>query len=80
MQVNVQATPEFNASISELIQLRKFRSKSDAIRTAVIEAAAQARTQQHKVSFDDWLGLGLNAPLNPNPQFKTDGDIWKNNL
>ncbi len=27
--------------------------------------------------FRSWLGLGLRAPMNPTPRFKSDDDLWE---
>jgi len=33
--------------------------------------------QEREADFREWLGLGLRAPPNPNPQFKIDDDPWR---
>ena len=32
---------------------------------------------RHTVTFASCVGLALKAPLNPNPRFKTDDDLWE---
>lgn len=35
------------------------------------------REPKEKFDYSHLLGLGLKAPLNPNPRFKNDDDLWE---
>ena len=48
--------------------------QSEAIRQAVREAAAKTGLAQS--DYRSWLGLGLKAPLNPKPRFRSEDDLW----
>jgi hypothetical protein len=75
-QINLHVTPEFERALRRLMKLRGIASKSDAIRIAVKEAAERAIAAP-RGSFRSLLGIGLGAPLNPNPRFKSDDDLWR---
>lgn len=75
-QINLHLTPEFEAALAEYMRLRRVRTKSDAIRMAVQEAVEREHRQSQAPDFSHWLGLGLGAPENPNPRFRSDEDLW----
>ena len=33
-----------------------------------------------KTDFSDWAGLGLEHPVNENPKFNSDDDLWKSEV
>jgi len=47
-QVNLHTTPEFEEALSALMEGRKLKSKSEAIRLAVQEAAAPYRARKKR--------------------------------
>lgn len=75
-QLNMHLTPEFASALAELMRRRRIGSKAEAIRTAVFEAVRQLRGGQEAVDFRTWIGIGLAAPLNPDPQFKSEDELW----
>jgi Arc/MetJ-type ribon-helix-helix transcriptional regulator len=76
-QVNVHPTSEFERALRELMRLRKIKTKSEAIRAAVQEAADRERRRQATPDFSRWVGLGAKAPQNPAPRFRSDDDLWR---
>jgi Arc/MetJ-type ribon-helix-helix transcriptional regulator len=75
-QFNLHLTPDFEKAIDELMRLRRIRTKSDAVRVAVLEAVERERRSRNAPDFSAWLGLGRRAPENPNPRFRSDDDLW----
>ncbi len=75
-QLNIHLTPEFEKALTEYMRLRRVRTKSDAVRLAVLEAVDRERREQPTPRFSQWLGLGRQAPENPNPRFHSDEDLW----
>ena len=75
-QMNIHITPGFKQSIERFMRIRCLRSKSEAIRVAVEEGLQRALHTHGTVDFDEWIGLGLKAPLNPRPRFAQDADLW----
>lgn len=41
------------------------------------ERRGPASERFQEEDFDDLLGMALQAPLNPNPRFKSDDDLWE---
>ncbi len=76
-QVNLHVTEEFAKDIDDLMRLRDIRTKSEAIRIAVSEAAAIARQRSEPFDFERWRGLALRFPEQPNPRSLSDDDLWK---
>ena len=75
-QINIHLTREFEQALAEFMQLRQIKTKSDAIRAALQESLDRAR--RHKEAhFSRWVGLGIQAPENPAPRFRSDNDLWK---
>lgn len=75
-QFNLHLTPDFEKAIDELMRLRRIRTKSDAVRVAVLEAVERERRSRRAPDFSTWLGLGCKAPENPSPRFRSDDDLW----
>jgi hypothetical protein len=76
-QLNVHMTPEFEETLRRYMRLRGIRTKSDAVRLAVVEGVERARREAPAADFTSWLGLGCAAPENPSPRFRNDDDLWK---
>lgn len=76
-QLNLHLTSEFEEALAELMRLRRIRTKSDAVRLAVLEAARREPGHRKTADFSSWRGLGLEAPENPNPRFRSDADLWE---
>jgi hypothetical protein len=74
-QLNLNVTPEFERDLKLFMKRKGIKRKSDAIRTAFRELAERAKTKAD-CDFHSLLGIGLKAPLNPNPRFKTEDELW----
>jgi len=76
-QINIHVSPEFEENLSRYMRYRGIKTKSEAIRSAVREGLARARGDSAALTdFKTWLGMGLGAPLNPNPRFPSDDSLW----
>jgi Arc/MetJ-type ribon-helix-helix transcriptional regulator len=75
-QLNINVTPEFERDLTRLMKTRNIRSKSEALRIAVQEAADRAQGDRGFSAFTELLGAGLNGPSNPRPRFKSEDDLW----
>jgi Arc/MetJ-type ribon-helix-helix transcriptional regulator len=73
-QINLHTTPEFEAALDTLVRRRSLRSRSEAIRLAVVEAAE--RCGAPKTDFHTWIGRSRN-PDAPPPRFLDDDDLWE---
>jgi hypothetical protein len=76
-QINLNVTPAFEAALGRLMRLRGLRTKSEAIREAVAEAAERARCAAPVQDFSDWIGAATLAPLNPSPRFVDHDELWR---
>ena len=75
-QINLHTTPEFEAALIRLMKRRALRSRSEAIRVAVQEAAERADASLPRSDFRRWIGASLTGTENPAPRFATDDDLW----
>ncbi len=76
-QININVTSEFEAALARLMRVRGIRNKSEAIRTAVAEAAERATAAEPVEDFTSWIGLALGGARNPKPRFRTHDDLWR---
>jgi len=74
-QLNLNVTPEFERDLRQYMKRKGIANKSAAIRSAVREAAARVRSHPG-TDFRSLIGIALKAPLNPNPKFRTEDDLW----
>lgn len=74
-QLNINQTPEFEEDLQRLMSLRKYGSKSEAVRLAVKECVARALEAGPECNFSDWLGLA-KPDENAQPRFKNHSEIW----
>jgi hypothetical protein len=74
-QLNLNVTEEFERDLRRYMRQKGITKQSEAIRQAVREAVAKASAASHS-DFRSWLGLGLKAPLNPKPRFRSEDDLW----
>jgi hypothetical protein len=74
-QLNLNVTPEFERDLKLFMKRKGIKRKSDAIRIALRELVERAAPQAD-CDFHSLLGIGLKAPLNPNPRFKTEDELW----
>ena len=75
-QLNLNLDDEFEKNLAEFMRLRQIPTKSAAIRLALKEGVEKLRRIKRAADFNQWLGAGLAAPLNPKPRFKTHDDVW----
>jgi Arc/MetJ-type ribon-helix-helix transcriptional regulator len=75
-QLNLHLTPEFEEALAEYMRLRRIRTKSDAIRVALQEAVEREHRRKRSPDFSRWLGMGLRAPENSSPRFRSDDELW----
>ena len=76
-QININVTPEFDAALARMMRARGIRNKSEAIRTAVTEAAERSGGMEPVEDFTSWIGLALEGTLNRKPRFRTHDDLWR---
>ncbi len=74
-RIHLNITEEFERDLCRFMRQKGITKKSEAIHQAVREVVAKASAAKHS-DFRSWLGLGLKGPLNPEPQFCSDDDIW----
>lgn len=74
-QLNLNVTPEFERDLKLLMKRKGIKSKSEVIRMVLHEFAEREKAKS-EFDFHSLLGIGLKAPLNPNPRFKTEDDLW----
>jgi hypothetical protein len=74
-QLNLNVTPEFERDLKLFMRRKGIKRKSDAIRTALREFAERERVKSD-CDFHSLLGIGLKTPVNPNPRFKTEDELW----
>ena len=58
------------------MRLRQTKTKPNAVRTAAQEAVERERRRRETSDFSRWVGLGIKAPQNPAPRFRSDEDLW----
>lgn len=75
-QINIHLTSEFEQALAEYMRLRRIKTKSDAIRLAVLEGLERERRGREAPDFSQWLGLAKGVPENPHPRFRSDDDLW----
>jgi len=74
-QLNINVTEEFERDLRRFMRQKGIAKQSEAIRQAVREAVAKAGVASH-ADYRSWLGLGLKAPLNPKPRFRSEEELW----
>lgn len=74
-QLNLNVTREFDRDLRLLMQARGIPNKSDAVHTAVREAAARS-TEAASFDFRSLLGMGLRSPLPRRRRRLTEDDLW----
>ncbi|MEA2561081.1 MAG: hypothetical protein QOH06_2585 [Acidobacteriota bacterium] len=75
-QLIIHLTPELEKALTDYMRLRRVKTKSDAVRLALLEAVDRERRGQPAPRFSQWLGLCRQAPESPNPRFHSDEDLW----
>ncbi len=76
-QLNIHLTQEFEHRLSRLMRVRQIKTKSEAVRIAVEETLERSlESGTPATDFHSWIGLACKAPLNPQPRFRSDDDLW----
>lgn len=76
-QLNLHMTVAFEQELKKLMQVKAIKTKSEAIRMAVKESLERATYQNKKFDFSKWQGLATQTPINPNPRFSSDDELWE---
>ncbi len=76
-RISIQVTPELEKVLRRFMRSRRIKTKSEAIRIALLEGADNAVKKTTRCDFGDWIGLALRHPENPNPRFRSHDDLWK---
>jgi len=74
-QISVELNPELEHALAEYMKIRHIETEAEAIRAALTELVRRERPSNRR-DFSRWLGLGLQAPENPEPRFRSDHDLW----
>lgn len=74
-QVSVELDPELEQALAEYMKLRHIDTEAEALRAALVEVVEKERPRNGP-DFSRWLGMGLRAPQNPEPRFRSDNDLW----
>lgn len=74
-QISVELNPELEQALAEYMKLRHIETEAEALRAALAEVVERERPR-HSQDFSRWLGIGLQAPQNPQPRFRSDDDLW----
>lgn len=74
-QLNLNVTPEFERDLRRFMREKGIAKKSDAIRQALHDAVEKVNAASQS-DYRSWLGLGLKAPLNPKPRFRSEDELW----
>jgi hypothetical protein len=75
-QLNIHLTPSFEKDLNKFMKLRHINTKSEAIRVAIKEGIHHAAAYAKPINFADWLGKGLEVPVNKKAKFSSDDDLW----
>jgi hypothetical protein len=77
-QLNIHITPAFDRALRRFMRVRGIKTKSEAIRAAV-EEAARAAEEKQKIPLETLLGAASRQPQTPRSQWLTDDDLWGKN-
>ena len=75
-QLNLYLTEELQRDLEELMKNMGLKRKAEAIRQALREAVERRRGAEKAPALERIFGLGLKAPQNPAPRFRSDHDLW----
>lgn len=76
-QINLHIDVEFEEKLKRLMRVRGFKTKSEAIRTAIDEILHRELQKTRSTDFTQWLGLAKRASVNSKPRFRSDDDLWR---
>ena len=65
-------------SLGEIIQElpEELRDEVEDFAYYLLKKRASDGKRLKEFDFDRLVGMGLQAPLNPNPRFKSEDDLW----
>jgi hypothetical protein len=76
-QLNIRTDQTLERNLSRLMKVRRIATKSEAIRFAVLDSLERALEQsENATDFHSWVGWARRAPLNQNPRFQNDDELW----
>lgn len=75
-QININMTPSFAKDLKRYMKNKGMNNKSEAIRTAIHEAAERAEASLKGDDYRSWLGLALKVPPASKPRFQSEDDLW----
>jgi hypothetical protein len=70
-------TAEVSRALKKLMRLRGLKTKSEAVRVAVLETVAREVKKSRPPDYSSWLGIGCGAVQNSNRRFQTHDDLWR---
>lgn len=76
-QIKITVTPEFEKKLKAYMKRKGIKQKSEAIRRVVSDAVGKTSPEKKAYDWDRLVGIGLKAPLNPNPRFTNEDDLWE---
>ena len=76
-QLNIHMNAAFAQDLKRFMKARHIKTKAEAVRMAIKEGLEHSVNLIKPTDFNAWLGLGLQVPVNKNPKFKSDNDLWK---
>ena len=76
-QLNIHITSTLARDLLKFMKMRHIKTKAEAVRTSIKEGLEHSSANIPTSDFSKWIGLGNQVPLNKNPKFKTDDDLWK---
>lgn len=76
-QLNIRTDKALERKLSRLMKVRRIATKSEAIRFAIHDCLERALEQSEiSTDFNSWIGWAKRAPLNSNPKFQSDDELW----
>lgn len=76
-QFNLNLTPEFEKALERFRRIRKLKSRSEAMRVAVLESLEREIGTSRVQEYSTWIGLGSRVAENPNRRFHSHDDLWR---
>ncbi|MBV8780777.1 MAG: hypothetical protein JO353_05205 [Phycisphaerae bacterium] len=77
-QLNIHLTGRFERALQAFMKARGIRTKSEAVRLAVEEAADRAVTKP-VTNWDDLIGIANQYPSTPPETWLTEDELWETN-
>jgi hypothetical protein len=77
-QLNIHMTPAFERALKKFMRAKGIKTKSEAVRIALQEAAERAGGRK-LTPLEDLLGAANRYPHTPREQWLSDDDLWSRN-